>query len=64
MTNCVSCGQQISKEQKICPYCGVAQEQRTVLINETNTQQSDYGGQNMQQGYGQQQWYGQPGYGG
>ena len=77
MKNCVNCGQQISKEETTCPYCGAAQEERTVLINEMNTQQPGmnqqmgYGGQNMQQGYGQtQQSYGQPqmnpqmGYGG
>ena len=70
MKNCVNCGQQISKGETTCPYCGAAQEERTVLINEMNTQQPvmnqqqmnpqmGYGGQNMQQGYGQPQ--GQPG---
>ncbi len=52
MKNCVSCGQQISKGETICPYCGAGQP----MMN----QQMGYDGQNMQPGYGQQQGYGQP----
>ncbi|MCM1083671.1 MAG: hypothetical protein NC428_09355 [Clostridium sp.] len=57
MTNCIHCGQQISEGEATCPYCGAAQGEHTVLINDASTQQGY--GQNMQQGYGQQN-YGQP----
>ncbi len=46
MTNCINCGQQIDKAAIVCPFCGATQEERTILIDQTQqqyTQQSQYG---------------------
>lgn len=34
MTNCINCGQSIPKTATSCPYCGAAQEERTVLLQD------------------------------